>query len=74
MLTVHVLLHAGHAGEGDGVSQTLLAASEHEGEIVTLQPVAEDPSVLDWENIGVCIYKVGVCVASKGNTGLPWQV
>ena len=68
------MLHAGHAGEGDDVSQALLAASEHEGEIVTLQPVAEDPSVLDWENIGVCIYKVGVCVALNGNTRLPWQV
>ena len=71
MLSIHVTLHAGNAGQGDGVSQALLAESQSEGEIVTLQPEVEDPSVLDWENIGVCIYKVGVHVGLHSSTRLP---
>lgn len=74
MLSMHVMLHAGNAGGGDGVSQALLAESEYEGEIVTLQPEVEDPSVLDWENIGVCIYKVGAVCWLHSNIKLPRQV
>ena len=76
MLSIQVTLHAGNAGQGDGVSQALLAESDNEGGMVTLQPEVEDPSVLDWENIGVCIYKVGVSVALKkvalAGVGLDW--
>ena len=69
MLIMHATLLAGNAGAGDGVSQALLAESEHESEIVTLRPEVEDPSVLDWENIGVCIYKVWVCAGCTATQG-----
>ena len=42
----------------DGTSAPLLNGDGDGCDVIEVQPDADEPSVLDWENIGCCILKV----------------